>query len=127
MPLFPEPRKALTGSDGSGMTLAVSPSTTHSSVVLGPIFSFFRTSDGTETCPRLVILVRISVNLQCSSHNCKPRNSLSCDCYSVLVSYNARLVLRQFAPPLCLTVEAPCARFKTFKVGGSAEDRISKL
>jgi len=26
------------------------------------IFNFFRTSDGTETCPRLVILVRIGVN-----------------------------------------------------------------
>jgi hypothetical protein len=42
------------------MTRAVLPSRTHSSVVLGPIFSLFRTSDGTETCPRLVILVRIT-------------------------------------------------------------------
>jgi hypothetical protein len=57
------------------MTLAVLPSTTHSSVVLGPIFSFFRTSDGTETCPRLVILVRISGGLQCSDYYCKPKDS----------------------------------------------------
>jgi predicted RNase H-like HicB family nuclease len=62
----------------SGMTLTVLPSTTHSSVVLGPIFSFFRTSDGTETCPRLVILVRISGGLQCSDYYCKPKDSLSC-------------------------------------------------
>ena len=47
------------GSEGSGITLAVFPSTIHSSVVFGPMCSFFRTSDGTETCPLFVILVRI--------------------------------------------------------------------
>lgn len=31
------------------MTLTVAPSTTHSSSVSGPILSFFRTWDGTET------------------------------------------------------------------------------
>src|SRR6058998_2789015 len=59
LPFLPEPRKAFTGSAGKGITLAVVPSTTHSRVVSGPIWSFFRTSDGTETCPRFVTLVRI--------------------------------------------------------------------
>jgi hypothetical protein len=40
------------------MTLTVEPSTTHSNSVLGLIWRFFRTSDGTETCPRFVTLVR---------------------------------------------------------------------
>jgi len=48
-------------------------------VVLGPIFSFLRTSDGTETCPRLVILVRISANLQCEREQRKQLKSLSCN------------------------------------------------
>lgn len=41
------------------MTLTVAPSTTHSSWVSGPILSFFRTWEGTETWPRLVTLVRM--------------------------------------------------------------------
>lgn len=41
------------------MTLTVAPSTTHSSSVSGPILSFFRTWEGTETWPRFVTLVRM--------------------------------------------------------------------
>jgi hypothetical protein len=63
MPFFPDPRKALSGSVGRGITLTVVPSTTHSSLVSGPIWSFFRISDGIDTCPRFVTLVRILANL----------------------------------------------------------------
>ena len=59
MPFLPEPRKALMGSGGRGIILAELPSITHSRVVFGPIFNFFRTSEGTDTCPPLVIFVRI--------------------------------------------------------------------
>src|SRR5215813_6215050 len=59
MPLLPEPRKAFTGSAPNGVTFAMAPSTTHSSIVSGPMLSFLRTLTGTNTCPRLVTLVRI--------------------------------------------------------------------
>jgi len=64
MPFRPDPRKAATGSSGIGITLAVAPSTTHSSVVLALIRSFLRTADGTETWPRFVTRVRICKNMQ---------------------------------------------------------------
>ena len=62
IPFLPEPRNALRGSEGNGMTLTVAPSTTHSSWVSGPILSFFRTWEGTETWPRFVTLVRMVVS-----------------------------------------------------------------
>src|SRR5262249_54488597 len=54
MPLLPEPRKAFTGSAPNGVTFAMAPSTTHSSIVSGPMLSFLRTLTGTNTCPRFV-------------------------------------------------------------------------
>jgi hypothetical protein len=61
------------GSEGKGIILAVLPSTTHSNVVSGPIRSFFLTSEGTDTCPRLVTLVRILVFYK-PFHNDASRN-----------------------------------------------------
>jgi hypothetical protein len=42
------------------MTRAVLPSTTHSTVVSGPMESTFRTHAGTDTCPRRETLVRMT-------------------------------------------------------------------
>src|SRR5438876_3152314 len=63
-PFFPDPRNAFKASAGKGMTRAVDPSTTHSTVELGAILSFLRTAEGIETCPRFVTLVRIIYILQ---------------------------------------------------------------
>lgn len=57
------------------MTLTVAPSTTHSSWVSGPILSFFRTWEGTETWPRFVTLVRMSPCYKIEAYN---TSSLSC-------------------------------------------------
>ena len=46
------------------MTRAVFPSTTHSTVVSGPMESRFRTSDGTDTCPRFETLVLMASTIQ---------------------------------------------------------------
>src|SRR3989338_6920010 len=57
------------GSEGNGMTLTVAPSTTHSSSVSGPILSFFRTWEGTETWPRFVTFVRITLSYKIRAYN----------------------------------------------------------
>lgn len=49
---------------GIGMSLAAPPSTTHSTVVSGPMESCFLILDGTETCPRLESFVRIPSRIQ---------------------------------------------------------------
>src|SRR5438046_9054995 len=62
-PFLPEPRNALIGSSGIGMSLAAPPSTTHSTVVVGPNDSCFRIFDGMDICPRFESFVRIPLKL----------------------------------------------------------------
>src|SRR5436309_9531518 len=62
-PFFPEPRNAVIGSSGIGMSLAAPPSTTHSTVVFGPSDSCFRIFDGMDICPRSESFVRIPLKL----------------------------------------------------------------
>ena len=78
VPLLPDLRNAFKGLAGSGITLAVAPSTTHSKVVSGPIWSFRRTSAGTDTCPRFVTLVRIRAVIQERTWRHKYFKRLSC-------------------------------------------------
>ena len=63
------------------MTLTVAPSTTHSSSVSGPIFSFFRTWEGTETWPRFVTFVRMG-----QFYKMKTYDTSSLFCHHVLAS-----------------------------------------
>jgi len=63
------------------MTLTVAPSTTHSSWVSGPILSFFRTWEGTETWPRFVTLVRMAI-----SYKLEPYDASSSCAYHVVAS-----------------------------------------
>ena len=63
------------------MTLTVAPSTTHSSSVSGPILSFFRTWEGTETWPRFVTFVRTG-----QFYKMKTYDTSSLFCHHVLAS-----------------------------------------
>ena len=87
MPFLPDPRNALSGSSGSGITLAVFPSTTHSSVEFGPIWSFLRTADGTDTWPRFVILVRMLLYLQDLRPVYKSVYDMACACRVYIALY----------------------------------------
>lgn len=62
------------------MTRAVVPSMTHSNWVFGPIRNCLRTSDGTETCPRFVTFVRITLILQENGGFYTSLSQSTCNC-----------------------------------------------